>query len=90
MAQSVWTRQHGRDMGHYMCACRKCGRKILIEMVFFGVQHNGEPIVTCANCIAISKSFAEQFPEQAKIFEAWRTLPQLRPNRRTRGRDTND
>jgi len=56
---------------NYTCKCPKCGRKILVEMGFFGVPHNTHPWVTCAQCLDIKDKYKKDHPERAKELEEW-------------------
>lgn len=55
------------------CACRKCGRKILVEILLVGTSHNADIIATCAECLKLplDEKFAGEHPEAAKDITAW-------------------
>jgi len=61
---------------YYKIKCQKCGRKILVEVLLFGVNHNADLIATCAECLqkkGLDKKFAKKNPEVAKDIKAWLT-----------------
>lgn len=51
--------------------CRKCGRKILVEIILIGASHNADILVICAECLTISPGYREQHPTEAAEIEAW-------------------
>jgi len=57
-------------MGH-LCKCRKCGRKILVELVLIGVPHHDTPIVTCSECLVLDSEFRNKNPDIAKQLDEW-------------------
>ena len=61
------------DYAYQTTACRKCGRKILVEMGLIGVPHHTWVMATCADClqVPISDAFKERRPEAAAEIEKW-------------------
>lgn len=59
------------ESAYYKCQCKKCGRKILVEIGLIGTPHNTEPVVTCAACLVIASQYKEKFPAQAQDIEDW-------------------
>jgi len=53
-------------------SCRKCGRKILVEMGINGTIHHLGTSVTCADCLEIRDEFRQKFPEIVKQIEEWK------------------
>ena len=52
--------------------CKKCGRKILVEMGLFGVAHHTMVTATCGACLSeIDEAFRQKHPEAAKDIENW-------------------
>jgi hypothetical protein len=54
--------------------CRKCHRKILVEVGLFGVDHTGVISVICADCLrqnGLSPSFRRKFRSEAEEIEKW-------------------
>lgn len=56
---------------YYKCQCRKCGRKILVEMGSFGSRHTTKPDVICADCLVIAPQYKKKFPDRAQDIENW-------------------
>lgn len=59
---------------YYKKKCSKCGRKILVEIVLIGTNHNADIIATCAECLkkeSLPKEFVSERPEIAKDIEEW-------------------
>ena len=56
-------------MGH-LVACGKCGRKIIVENVLIGTNHNISVIAKCADCFEISETFRRDYPNDAEEIEA--------------------
>lgn len=61
------------------CECRKCGRKIIVEMGLIGTQHHVGTGVTCADCLEINDKFKQEFPEIAQRIENWKAGKELGP-----------
>ena len=64
------------DFGYtyYREKCGKCGRKILVEMLLFGVPHHTGVSVTCASCLeksGLPELFKKQRPGEAADIEQW-------------------
>ena len=59
------------SMGEFL-SCKKCGRKILVEMGINGTIHHMGTSATCADCIEIPAEFREKFPDIAKQIEEWK------------------
>ena len=61
------------DYDYKTTACRKCGRKILVEMGLIGVPHHSWIMVTCAECVQppINDAFRGNHPEAAAEIEKW-------------------
>lgn len=55
-------------IGHLL-KCNKCGKKILVEILLFGVSHNLDVIATCGSCMKISDNIKEKYPEVSKKIE---------------------
>ena len=56
------------SMGHFL-KCHKCGRKIIVEFVINGTNHNMNVAATCAECVVLSEDFKKNNPEEAKKIE---------------------
>ena len=59
---------------YYKLKCEKCGRKILVEIVLMGVNHNMAVIATCAKCLKKKgpmKGFKEQRPSEYEDIMEW-------------------
>ena len=61
------------DYDYKMTACRKCGRRILIEMGLVGVPHHSWIMATCAECLPVplADGFRKRRPEAAAEIEKW-------------------
>jgi hypothetical protein len=57
-------------MGH-MTACKKCGRKVLVEMGLIGVPHHVGLVVTCGECVEPSEQIRKEHPEIVSKVENW-------------------
>ena len=57
-------------MGH-LTACKKCGRKMLVEMALIGAQHHLGVTVTCGACLVVPEQFREEYPEIVSKIERW-------------------
>jgi len=60
-------------VGHF-CECPKCGRKILVEQVLFGVSHTAQIGACCGECLAksgLEPEFVKENPEKAKRANEW-------------------
>jgi hypothetical protein len=53
----------------YLLQCRKCQRKIVVDCVLNGTNHNLGVYAICAECVKLEGDFKEKFPEQAKAIE---------------------
>lgn len=59
------------DYGHHKLACKKCGRKILVEIVM-GTNYSVIVIATCAECLGVlDETFCKERPEEAKSIQLW-------------------
>lgn len=56
--------------GH-LTACRKCGRKILVEMGLIGSTHHVGVTATCGECLMLSEQLRKEQPEIASKVERW-------------------
>lgn len=56
---------------YHKLACRKCGRKILVEIALFGVSHNAEVVATCAECLELSRDFKGKHAKAADDISKW-------------------
>lgn len=60
----------GSDIQGSFLTCRKCGRRILVEIVLCGVSHNTSITATCAQCIGtVNEEFKARHPEAAQKIE---------------------
>lgn len=62
------------DILTYFCKCSKCNRKVLVQILSFGVSHNSDVATTCAECLkreGINKEYAEKDPNTAKRIQEW-------------------
>jgi len=61
------------EYSYYKLKCSKCGRKILVEAILAGTDHNVDLIVTCAECIKppFNEEFVRKYPDIAKDIESW-------------------
>ncbi len=57
-------------MGH-LTACKKCGRKVLVEMGLIGVPHHLGVTVTCGDCLVVPEQFRKGHPEIVSKIERW-------------------
>ena len=53
----------------YMLQCRKCGRKIVVETVLNGTNHNLAVHVTCAECMEIDEEHPEIIKQVADFLK---------------------
>jgi hypothetical protein len=60
------------DLDIQKLACPKCGRKILVEVVLFGVSHNAGITATCAECVSVNEEFRADNPEVARQIDEWK------------------
>lgn len=51
--------------------CPKCKKKLLIERVINGTDHDLSIIVTCQGCVALRDEFRKEHPEKAEKIENW-------------------
>jgi len=58
------------QQGH-MLSCRKCGRKILVEILLTGVSHNGQVGAICGACLEVSEPFSQNHPDIARRLREW-------------------
>ena len=61
------------DYTYHKMKC-KCGRKVLVESVLFGVDHTASIVVTCDECLKklkVGKKFTKEHPDAAKDIEEW-------------------
>ena len=57
---------------HHKLECAKCHRKILVEIVLFGISHNSNVVATCAECMGqVSESFRAVNPVIAEDIQTW-------------------
>jgi len=56
--------------GH-LTACRKCGRKILVEMGMIGSTHHFGVSATCGECLVLSEQIRKEQPEIVSKIERW-------------------
>lgn len=49
------------EYAYYKLKCKYCGRKILVEVLLMGTDHNASIIATCADCLKgkIDSDFAK-------------------------------
>lgn len=62
------------DYEYHKEKCPRCGRKILVQIVLDGSNHNASVSVICAECLAktgVGKQFKEERPEATKDIENW-------------------
>lgn len=52
--------------------CEKCGRKILVEFVLYGICHNLDIAATCADCVRLSSKFKKERPEAYRDIMRWK------------------
>ena len=58
----------------YFSTCSKCGRRILIQILSFGISHNADVVTTCAECLkreGIDAAYTKDHPEDAKRIQEW-------------------
>jgi hypothetical protein len=55
----------------YLTACRKCGRKVLVEMSMIGSTHHVGVAVTCGECLILSDQLRKEQPEIVSKIESW-------------------
>jgi hypothetical protein len=58
-------------MGHLL-TCQKCGKKILVEVVLMGTNHNTAIQATCLDCLKLSEEFRSLHPKVADQIDHWR------------------
>ena len=44
------------NYAYYKSACKKCNRKILVEVILIGTNHNSVVISTCADCLELDET----------------------------------
>lgn len=60
------------DYLYHKLECDTCKRKILVEMIMFGVAHHRRVIVTCAKCVGpLESEYVDGRPEAAKDIKEW-------------------
>lgn len=58
-------------MGH-LTACRKCGRKVLVELALIGTPHHIAVMVNCGECLEEpSERIRKEHPEILAQVEKW-------------------
>lgn len=57
-------------MGH-LTACRRCGRKVLVELALIGAPHHVAVMVTCGECLEPSEQMRREHPEIVSAVEKW-------------------
>ena len=53
----------------YFLQCYKCGRKIIVETVLNGSNHNIHVSAVCLECFNITDEFKQRYPQQAGEIE---------------------
>lgn len=61
------------------CTCKKCGRKIIVEMGLIGTTHHFGLTVTCADCMEICDEFKTNHPDVVQRIEDWKAGKELGP-----------
>lgn len=65
------------DYDFRMTQCQTCGRKILVEILRFGVNHDADIIASCAECLIKRlrtkefKRFRKEHSDAAKVILEW-------------------
>lgn len=65
------------EYAYYKMVCQTCGRKILVEVLLIGTNHNASIVASCAECLQkrkdfpAFKKFKKQHPQEAKDILAW-------------------
>ncbi len=63
------------DYIYNVVKCSKCGRSILIERLFRGIDHTTSTLVTCKECLRkalpLPKDFVKKHPKEAKQIMKW-------------------
>jgi hypothetical protein len=61
-----------RDYEYHKLKCRKCHRKILVQVILTGVSHNLGVYATCAECVGtVDANFRESNPQAADDVQKW-------------------
>ena len=60
------------DVVNYTLSCNKCGRKILVEIVLFGVNHNASVRATCAECLTLNEEYCAEHSEECEEIKEWK------------------
>lgn len=58
------------EMG-YMLKCPHCNRKMIVDCLLNGSNHNISVSVTCAECLVLSEEWKEKNPKQTKQIESF-------------------
>lgn len=53
--------------------CKKCKRKILVQLPLFGVPHHFDAIPVCGECLEIDDEFKKDHPAIAEDLKLWKT-----------------
>lgn len=64
----------GLGYAYYKLRCRKCGRKILVEVSLTGTDHNADVMVNCAECLkehGVDEKFKRKYPKIAEDIQSW-------------------
>ena len=56
----------------YMVERHKCKRKILVETILIGTNHNMSVSATCAECATPSPEFQNDHPDIIQKIEEWK------------------
>lgn len=59
---------------YYKLQCGKCGRKILVEVLLIGSNHNADVMVNCAECLkksGVHPEFKKRYSKAASDIERW-------------------
>ena len=58
----------------YYTKCGICGKKILVQILLMGTNHNACVSTTCGSCLkenGINAQYKKKDPEEAQKIEAW-------------------
>lgn len=52
--------------------CRKCNKKIFVQLPLFGIPHHFDALAVCGECLDIDAEFKKEYPEIAEDLLKWR------------------
>ena len=56
----------------YCLQCKKCHKKIMIELTMIGTSHHLSPVITCAECVSLTEEFQQKHPDITQQIKDWK------------------